>query len=152
MVDIRQKGMQIGMAILVGAVLIAVLMPTAIGAFYEEDSETIIQEENESYEFKFVNSTVTEVDDTDNEVSFDFEELGGDATDSSTISEDETYTLDLDGKEGDITVNEINSSTDANVTYEAERTAGMDGIVKSLFMLIPLFLVLMAVMYAVKMT
>lgn len=153
MVDIsNNRGMKIAMAILIGGLLLAVLLPTAIGSFYEQDSSTIMQSEGESYHFKIVNSTVDTVDDTNNDVDFTFYERSGNDSTTATIAVGSTNTVTFTDGSVDVTVNSINSSTDANITYEASKTAGMSDMASSLFLLIPLFLILIAVMYVVDLT
>ena len=151
MVDLsNNRGFKIATAILIGGLLIAVLLPTAIGSFYEPQSSTITQAEGESYTFKIVNSTLDTVDDTNNDVTFTVADRFGNDSTTTTISEGSTNTVTFDSDSVDITVESINSTTTANVTYSASKTTGMSGITESLFGLIPLFLILMAVMYVVK--
>lgn len=145
------KGITIAVAVLVTALLAAFLAPIAIDAFNEPASNTISHTEGVTYEVTTnLNSTATTVDATNSEVTIELNDTAENTVVSNTVANGSTTTYNMPGGDVNVTVDNIEDSTNATVTYHYPDDYGWSGGASSLWGLIPLFLVLVLLFFAVS--
>jgi hypothetical protein len=138
-------------ALVIGGILIGYLLPVGIGAVNSPTNETLTQDVGSTYGIASgqINTTVTSVTDgTDATVELEHVEDG--TTESNTVNVGSTTEYSLPGGDVNVTVSEANSGTPGNatVTYEYSEYGWSDGA-KSLYGLMPLFLVLVPLVVVV---
>lgn len=144
----KQMGRQ-GTAIILGIVVIGILLgyvlPIGIGAVTNPTEEvTFTQDVNTDVDINpLIVSNVTEVNDGVN-ATVELTDSDTQSTTTATIDQGSTQTLTLEGNDIDVTVDDT-TATSATLTYVIPSDYGWDSGSQSLFGLIPLFLVLVAV-------
>lgn len=150
MADMADKGIAIAIGVLVVGILVAFMLPTAIASFQEDSTDTLTQEENEAYNVTAkLESNATNIDATGSQVTLELNDTSTSGTESNTISEGENATYNLNN--GDVTVNvsSVNSDTEAELTYNYDKTYGWDDGSSQLYNLLPLFFILIVVFFVV---
>lgn len=139
------------LALVIAGVLIGYLLPIGINSV--EQPETINQTQDVSVTYEIdaqLNSTVTSVNDGVN-ATVELYDESSDTTQSQTIDVGNTATYSLPGGDVNVTVNSATAGSPdtADLTYEVPNDFGWDDSAKSLFGLLPLFLVLVPLVVVV---
>lgn len=150
MADMIEKGVTLAVGVLVVGILVAFLLPTAIGAFNSDTSQTEIQQEDTTYQIgASLEANATDINSTSNEVTLELNDTSTAGTTTKTISEGNNATYSLNNGDVNVTVDSVNSDTEAQITYDYESTFGWDNGPAQLFNLLPLFFVLVILMFVI---
>jgi hypothetical protein len=148
--SMMDRGMQLAIGILVVGVLVAFLLPTAINSFNEQESQTIVQQENETVNVTAkLDSEATNIDSTGSEVTLELNDTSTGSSVSKTISENSNATYDLNNGEVTVNVTSINSDTEAELNYNYDSTYGWNDGSAQLYNLLPLFFILIVLFFVV---
>ena len=140
-----RSAVAIVVGLLIMGLLAAVLMPTVVGAFVTDDSQTVTQAEGETVELsQDLEATVDTVDDEADEVTVTV--ANDDDTATVTVAEGQTERATVDGTDVDVTTESIVDGTTAEVSYEWPTSYGW-GAASNIWVLIPLFLILPIFMF-----
>lgn len=139
------------LALVIAGVLIGYLLPIGINSVEQPETINQTQDVSTTYEIDAqLNSTVTAVSDGAN-ATVELTDLSSSTTQSQTIDVGSTASYDLPGGTVNVTVNSATAGSPgtADLTYEVPNDFGWDGGAKSLFGLLPLFLVLVPLVVVV---
>jgi hypothetical protein len=138
-------------ALVIAGVLVGYLLPIGINSVTQSETINQTQDVGTTYEIDAqLNSTVTSVSAGVNATVELYDESSGTAQ-SQIIDVGSTATYDLPGGDVNVTVNSASSGSPdtADLTYEVPNDFGWDDGAKSLFGLLPLFLVLVPLIVVV---
>lgn len=130
-------------ALVMGLIIIAAVLPVAMDAFYEDKSQQLTQDESETYQVAgLIETNATDVNTVDGEATIELNRSG--TTASNTVANGTTTTYTVDGHDVNVTVNDVSSGTPntATVTYEYSADAAWNGNTGDLYYLIPLFVMI----------
>lgn len=146
MVD-SEKATKLVVALFVGAMLAAFLLPIAIGAIAGPEEATYTQDVNESVTLGAgINVTVTSVTDGTS-ATYDVS-AGGDTVTGTTVNVGSNQTVTVDG--ADVTIAPTNvTATQATTDYEYPTTYGWGSGAGALWAILPVLLVLAIFLYFV---
>lgn len=128
-------------AILIGAILVGTLIPVGIGQVNDNDTTSLTQADNTSYEINSrLTTNATNIDVTGDQATIEINT--SDETISKTISNQSTETYSF--TEGDVnaTVDSVNSNSEVVVTYSYPTSFGWSTGSSAIFSLLPLIFVL----------
>lgn len=137
-------------AIAMIALLVGVLMPPAIGAFYGDTTATYNTTVGETYQVvDTLNLTVDSVDTTAGAESATITLADGTDTQTLTVNEGSNSTFTIQGEDIVVTTDDVVDTSTAIITLEYPKTyAWADGTV-ALFSVIPLLIVLVVFLFIV---
>lgn len=144
------RGVKVSVSILIVAVITAGLIPSAIGGFTEDNKDIKTQSVDNTTTVSVLESTVTNVDETGDTVDLKLNKTGESYNSTQSISLNSTTTYTYDGENMGVTLTEIQDSQTVTLEYVYSSGFGWDNASKSLFLIIPLFLILAILMYAVR--
>lgn len=148
--SMMDRGMQLAIGVLVVGVLVAFLLPTAINSFNEQESNTIVQQENETVNVTAkLDSEASNIDSTNDEVTLVLNDTSQTGTTSKTIQEGTNATYDLNNGKVTVNVTSINSDTEAELNYNYDSTFGWNDGSSQLYNLLPLFFILIVLFFVV---
>lgn len=139
-------GIVIGLLIV--AVLVANLLPIALGQLNSGENVTLNQDVGTEYEVEtdVLNSTVTAVTDATN-ATVELKDVESGTTVSNTVSVGSTTTYTLEGQDVNVTVNSASSGTpgNASVTYEYATSYGWSAGTAALYGIIGILLIVVVI-------
>lgn len=139
-------GIVIGLLIV--AVLVANLLPIALGQLNSDDTTTINQDVGTEYEVKAdqLNSTVTAVNDATN-ATVELKDVESGTTVSNTVNVGSTTTYSIEGNDVNVTVNSASSGTpgNASVTYSYAVSYGWSAGTVALYGIIGILLIVVVI-------
>ena len=140
-----RKAVIIVVALLVGSLMAAFLLPVGINAMTGPEETTITQGVDEPYNIQGdLNVTVTSV--TDGTSATYTVEAGGDSVTGETVNVGSDSTVTVNG--ADVTINPTTvTSTDATTTYTTPTTYGWGGGASAMWIILPVLLVLAVFLY-----
>ncbi|MFP4017838.1 MAG: hypothetical protein ACLFUH_01180 [Bacteroidales bacterium] len=127
------------------------MLPPAVGSFSEDYTETQTQSLDEQYAVNTLNSTVTEIDSSEETATIEINdtETDGDPI-TETIDEDANATYAFDNGDVTVTLTEIEDDDTVMLKYQMDNTFGWGDGAAQLFGFIPLFLILAALLFVVS--
>ncbi|WP_292484207.1 hypothetical protein [Methanohalobium sp.] len=147
-----KKGVGIAITILVVGIIVANVLPLAIGELNTDTkSATITQNEEQNYNVvENVYSNATDINKTGEEITFVINDTDTAGSKTVTISNQTTQTITMDDGDINVTVDSIADTTTATVTYGYPKEYGWSSGQKSLFGILPLFFVIAVVLWVVR--
>lgn len=151
MAKFGNKGVMLAIGVLIFALLVSLLLPTAINAFNEPQSNSITQNESETYEVTAnLESNATKINSSHVEVTLN--DTAANTQKSATIAENNNKTLSMPDGDVNITVNSIETSgtNSSELSYDYPQTYNWNNGSGQLFNIIPLLFVLVVLFFAVR--
>ena len=143
-----RKGVGAIVALFVAGLLVAFLLPIAVGAIAGPDTATYEQEETETVTLTGdLEATLDSTDDTEETATYTVSNDEG--SDTVTVDLGATETATIGDTEVDVTLDTVTASS-ATTTYEYPTTYGWGDAVTSLWVILPLIVVLVPFLYFVR--
>lgn len=137
-------------AVLVVAVLVASTIPTAIGAFASDRTDTNTQTVGNQTSVSVLESNVTNVETTGNNATIKLTKKDGTYSESNVIDESNTTTYTYSGENIDVTLDSVVDSNTVKVTYSYPNSFGWNSASAALYAIIPIFLILAILLFTIK--
>ncbi len=140
-----KKATSLVVALFVGALMAAFLLPVALGAIADPGETSVTQDVDETVELKpGLNATVTGVTEGSS-VTYTVE-AGGDSVTGETVNVGENSTVTVDGADVTLAPTEA-TATNATTTYTYPKTYGWGNGAGAMWAILPVIIVLAVFLY-----
>lgn len=130
-------------ALLIGSVMAAFMLPIGVDAIVDDKSKTFTQNESETVVVTgSLNATLTDVDDTSDDITVDLNDSDADSATLSGISVGDNATATVNGETITVTNEENVDTSTAKVTYEYPSDYNWGSGAKALWGILDVILVL----------
>lgn len=131
-------------ALMVGAIVAAFMLPIGIDALVEDSSTSVTQNQGETVNVTAnLNSTLDDVDDTQNEINVTLRDSdSGETQTLQNIAEGSNKSTTINGETVTVANDNVSDATTADITYEYPPEYGWGSGAKSLWAILDVIIVL----------